>query len=92
MPQPMHMVMVPLLVILFIAFAGFLWKEKAGDERENLHRFIAARFAYFAGVTTVIIGIILQSSHQVIDPWLIITICVMLLAKILGLIYSNLKH
>lgn len=92
MPQPLHPFMVPFLVVLFIIFAGLLWKETPGDEREQLHKFIASRFAYFAVITTLIIGIIFQSLRSEIDPWLIIAICIALLAKILGLVYGYLKH
>lgn len=92
MPKSMHAIMVPLLLVLFIAFTGVLWKETSGDERDNLHKFIASRFAYFAAVATLIIGIVMESFQKAIDPWLIITICVVLLAKIAGLIYGYFRH
>ena len=92
LPMPMHPFMIPLLVILFIIFAGMLWKERPTDEREQLHTFIASRFAYFAGVAILTIAIIIQHEQGSIDPWLIITICVMLLAKIIGLLYGHLRH
>lgn len=92
MPQPLHPLMVPFLVVLFIIFTGALWRETPGDEREQLHKFIASRFAYFAAVATLIIGVVVQSFHGEIDPWLIIAICIALLAKIIGLIYGHIKH
>lgn len=92
MPHEMHMVMVPLLVILFIVFAGFLWKETPGDEREQVHKFIASRFAYFAVITTLIIAVIVQNPEGKIDPWIIIALCIALLAKIVGLIYGYIRH
>lgn len=92
MPQPLHLFMVPFLVVLFIIFAGFLWKETSGDEREQLHKFIASRFAYFAVITTLILGVVFQSFKGEVDPFLIIGICMALLAKILGLIYGHIKH
>lgn len=88
----LHPMMIPLLGILFIVFSGFLWKEKPGGEREQLHKFIASRFAYFAVITTLIIGVVFQSFKREVDPFLIIGICIALLAKILGLIYGNMKH
>lgn len=91
MPQSMHIIMIPLLVILFVIFAGLFWKETPGDERESLHKLIASRFAYFAGVVVLIAGIIIQSMQKAIDPWLIVTICVILLAKLVGLIYGHTK-
>lgn len=92
MPQAMHPLMIPLLIILFIIFTGFLWKEFPGDEREQLHKYISSRFAYFSVIATLILGITVQSFHQAIDPWLIIAICITLLAKIFGLGYGYLKH
>ncbi len=92
MPQPLHPFMVPFLVVLFIIFAGLLWKEAPGDEREQLHKFIASRFAYFAVIATLIVGVVVQSFKAEVDPFLIIGICIALLAKILGLMYGHIKY
>ena len=92
MPQPLHPFMIPTLVALFIIFAAILWKEKPGDEREQLHKLIASRFAYFAAVSVLVISVVVQSLQGKIDPWLVITLCIALLAKILGLIYGHVKH
>ncbi len=91
-PDALHPMMVPLLAILFIVFSGFLWKEKSGDEREQLHKYIAARFAFFAAITTLIIGVVVQNAQGAIDPWLIIALSIALLAKLAGLIYGHIKH
>lgn len=92
MPGSIHAIMMPLLVVLFIALAGVVWKETPGDERQSLHKYIGSRFAYFAAITTLIIAIVVQSFQKVIDPWLIITLCIALLAKLIGLIYGYLRH
>ena len=92
MPHALHPFMVPFLLVLFIVFAGLLWKESPGDERDQLHKFIASRFAYFAVIATLIIGVIFQSFKGEVDPFLIIGICIALLTKILGLIYGHIKH
>lgn len=92
MPQPLHPFMTPFLVVLFIIFAGLLWKETPGDEREQLHKLIASRFAYFAVIATLIVGVIFQSFKGEVDPFLIIGICIALLAKILGLVYGYINH
>lgn len=92
MPQPLHPFMVPFLAALFIIFAGLLWRETPGDEREQFHKIIASRFAYFAVITTLIAGVVFQSFKGEVDPFLIIGICIALLAKILGLIYGHIKH
>ncbi len=92
MPQQLHPFMAPFLVVLFIIFTGFLWKEIPGDERDQLHKLIASRFAYFAGIATLILGIIIQSFNNSVDPWLIFIVCIILLAKILGLVYGYFRH
>ncbi len=92
MPHMLHPLMVPFLVILFIIFTGFLWKETPGDERDQMHKFIASRSAYFATITLLIVGVIVQSFQGQIDPFLVIAICVGLLVKIIGLIYGHVKH
>ena len=91
MPRPIHSFMIPLVVILFIFLTAFFWRETPGDEREKFHRLIVSRFAYFAGTLALIIGIISQSLHHSVDSWLIITLCVMLLAKIIGSLYTKMK-
>lgn len=92
MRQPLHPFMAPFLVVLFIIFAGLLWKETPCDEREQLHKFIASRFAYFAVIAALIVGVIFQSFKGEVGPFLIIGICIALLAKILGLIYGYINH
>ena len=91
MPHGMHPFMVPMLVVLFVLFAAIVWKEAPGDERDGLHKFVASRFAYFAGITVLIVGIIVESFSGTIDPWLIGSICIILLAKLAGTLYSKLK-
>lgn len=92
MPSALHPFMVPFLIVLFIIFAGLLWKEAPGDEREQLHKGIASRSAYFTTVAALIAAIVVQSFNRAIDPWIIIAICVGLLAKIIALIYGRIKH
>ena len=80
------------ILIFFYIFYFTNTKEKTSDERQQLHRFIASRFAYFASVTVLFLGIIYQSAYNAVDPWLIIAVCVILLSKIAGLVYGHLKH
>lgn len=92
MPKELHLFMIPSLILFFVIFAGVVWKEKTTDERQELHKFIASRFAYFASVSILVIGIIYQSIYGSIDPWLVIAVCVILLSKIFGLMYGHFKH
>lgn len=80
------------LLVIFTIFAGLLWKEKAKDERELLHKMIAGRIAFLVGTALIVIAIIYQNFTTQIDPWLVIILAGMILSKIAGLIYGQLKH
>lgn len=91
MPQMMHPLMLPLLIILFLVLAGFVWKEIPGDERQQLHKYISTRFAYFAGITVLFIGICIEVHYDSLDIWLVIALCMMLFSKFIGLLYAYWK-
>lgn len=92
MPDTVVMMIVIGLVVVFTIFSGFIWKEHAHDEREMLHRMLAGRIAYLAGVGTLLLGVILETLKHRLDPWLVITLGVMIFAKIFGIIYSQNRH
>ena len=81
-----------LLVAVVVVFATFVWREQARDEREQLHRQMASRVAYVAGVAVLVTGVVVEGLSHKVDQWLMITLCAMVLAKIGGLIYGQLKH
>lgn len=92
MPPPTYMIAIVGVAITFLIFAIFIWREKVHDEREELQRHIASRFAYLAGCTTLVGEIIYQSLHHTIDIWPVITLGAMILAKIVGGLYSKMRH
>lgn len=92
MTTPIQMAMIALILIIFVSFCIFVWKEKSRDEREQLHKQIASRFAYLSGASVLIIAIVLQSLKHSIDPWIVIALIVMILAKITGSLYANNKY
>lgn len=87
-----EMLILVLLVVIFAVFTVFVWNEGKGDERENMHRMLAGRYAFLAGTTTLIAGIVVQSLEHDLDHWLVITLGVMVLAKIFGLLYGQKKY
>lgn len=89
MPDMMHITILALTIVIFGIFASFVLHERAKDEREGAHRMLAGRIAFLSGATTLIIGIIFQVVQDNIDPWLILTLVVMILAKIATLLYSE---
>lgn len=92
MPPPFLSMLIIFLIAVFCVFAAIIWKENARDEREHLHRMLAGRYAFLAGSTILVIGIILQSLQHHIDRWLIFALVGMILAKLIGLGYSQKKY
>ena len=89
MPTAYAMAIVAVFAIIFFAFAGLVWKEGSGDERENLHKLMAGRIAFLTGTGILVIAIIAQSFTHMIDPWLIAALTGMVLVKIIALAYRD---
>lgn len=91
MPDTMVSMLIVTLIISFLTFAAYLFREKSSDEREAIHILTAGRISYLVGVGTLILGVIAQAIKHDIDPWIVIALCAMVLSKLLSRIYSNLK-
>lgn len=91
MPQNIQSMLILGLILAFLTFSALILREHTTDERESLHRLVSGRFSYLAGVGTLIIGIIIEASTHVIDKWLVIALCVMVLSKLVARIYSQFK-
>ncbi len=91
MPDTMVSMLIVTLIISFLTFAAYLFREKSSDEREAIHILTAGRISYLVGVGTLILGVISQAIKHDIDPWIVIALCAMVLSKLLSRIYSNLK-
>lgn len=81
-----------LVVLLFMVFSGLIWREKAHDERENVHVMGAGRFSFIVGLLIAIGGILTESLRHKIDPWLVFTAVGMILAKVIFRLYSARKN
>jgi len=92
MPPMLLMTMILGLVVLFSLFASFIWRENSKDEREGLHKMMADRIAFLAGTATLVIAIIVKSLNHESCVWLVVTLVIMILAKIIGLLYGRLKY
>ncbi len=92
MPNAILIMMVSILIIVFALFASFIWRENSKDEREGLHKMMAGRVAFLVGTATLVVAIILQSFKHELDFWLVLTLGIMILAKIIGLMYSKIKN
>lgn len=92
MPPPYLTMLILLLILIFGSFAVVVWREKPRDEREGLHRMLSARFAYLSGAGFLVLSIIIQSLNHKLDPYLVYTLGIMILAKIIGQIYGKNKY
>lgn len=91
MPDSLQSILILGLIVAFLTFAAYIFREKSSDERESLHILSAGRISYLVGVAILIIGVIIQALNHEIDPWLIIALCAMVFSKLLSRIYSHFK-
>ncbi len=92
MSDSMQMIVTFGLALVFVLFASFVWKEQVADEREVMHRYIASRFAYLTSTTLMTVGVVVKSLQHDYDRWLIFTLLFVVLAKVIGLVYSRFRH
>jgi len=91
MPDSILSLLIIGLIVSFLTFAAYLFREKSADERESMHILTAGRISYLVGVGTLIFGIIMQALKYGIDPWLVIALCAMIFSKLISRIYSHFK-
>ena len=89
MPTMAHMMLLGAAVVVFGLFASFILRERAGDEREGIHRMLAGRAAFLSGAGLLTIAIIYQSYTDTLDVWLVAVLVAMILAKIGVRFYSD---
>jgi uncharacterized membrane protein len=92
MPKSSEMIFLVIFVLAFFVYLGFIWKEKAADEREHAHQLTAGRISFFVGSSVLTLGIITQALQHNIDPWLIGALGIMLLTKILVRLYTQITQ
>jgi amino acid transporter len=98
--NPMHMGMrnfvammvVVGMVVAFAIFAIFIWRERGQDEREEMHFSFAGRIGFLAGSSVLVIGILVQSFRHALDLWLVVTLGIMVLAKVGALLYRQSQY
>ncbi len=82
MPDMMVMAMLAVTLVIFGIFASFILREKSYDEREDKHRTLAGRNAFLVGSGILMVGIVVQGYSHSVDPWLVVTLILMILVKI----------
>jgi hypothetical protein len=83
MPGMLAMLVLAALFVIFCFFAVYIVREKAGDEREEAHRALAGRSAFLVGAGLLVAGIIVEDLAHALDPWLVVSLIGMILAKII---------
>ncbi len=81
--------MLVLALVLFGIFASFILREKIVDERDTVHETLAGRNAFLAGSAVLILGIVVEGYAHTVDPWLVATLTVMIVAKIATRLWSD---
>lgn len=89
MPDMMVVAMLAITLALFAAFASFILRERAADEREALHRTLAGRNAFLVGSGVLTLGIIVEGYAHAVDPWLVYALIAMIVAKIATRMWSD---
>ena len=92
MQSTLLMVILAVFVALFAFYISFFWREKASDEREELHRMVAGRYAFFAGSGVLILGVVVESLQHDLDAWLVFALLAMIITKVIGRLYSKINH
>lgn len=91
MPKSQETMILVILSVLFIVFTALVFRERSKDERENVLRMNAGRISFLLGSIIAVVGILFQSLSHNIDPWLVLTLIGMVLAKTLTRVYHTLK-
>ena len=87
--MPMGVVYAVLVCFMLVlgGFVVFIWRERGGDEREVFIRHAAGRVAYIMSSCALALGIVWQTvTVHTVDPWLVASFILALLAKILGFV------
>jgi len=85
MPSGFQMMAIMFLLIIYLIFSAFIWKENPFDEREELHKLKSGKTGFMAGSLVLIAGIVYQTLNHSLDSWLIAALVVMISAKAVSL-------
>lgn len=89
MPDMLHMAVLAGLLVLFGAFAAFVLREQATDEREVWMRMLSSRIGYLAGVAVLVVAIAIEGVQGSVDPWLVAALVVTLIGKFATYFYLD---
>lgn len=96
--NPMHVYMftqiqkyiLGVLVFVVAFFTAFVVHETSLDERERMHMDIAGRVGYTFGIMMLTIKILVDNSlAKEIDSWIVFTLLVMVLSKVVARVWGR---
>jgi hypothetical protein len=82
MPDMIHMLLLALGVVVFGAYAAFVVRERALDERDGVHRMRSGRAAFLVGAGALVCGILYESGTGSVDIWLVFVLVLMVVTKV----------
>ena len=77
---------------IYVAGLSLVGEGKTVDERETAHRYTSARIALITGTAFMSLAVLYQVFTHQLDYWLLASLIVLNLAKIISLIYLNYKR
>jgi hypothetical protein len=89
MPQMNEMMLLLIVSVLLLVWVGFVMFEQVGDEREAVHRMNAGRIAYLSGIGVLTLGLVVQGFNHSIDPWIAVSLAVMVVSKLSAYLYAS---
>lgn len=89
MPNMGQMIVLTVVAVLLLVWAGFVMYEKSGDERELVHRMNAGRVAYLSGLGFLTLALVVQGFVHAIDPWVAGALGVMVVSKLAARTYAE---
>lgn len=87
MPEGLQMIALLSVAVLASVWAGVVMYEKANDEREVTHKMQAGRAAYISGILVLTLALIFQGLNHDIDPWISLSLGVMVVSRIIARLY-----
>lgn len=79
-------------IVALGVYGVFVERERAYDERDEIHRMLAGRVAFHVGAAFLTIGIAVQSLQDQLDPWLVAALVVMIVAKTIARGYADARR
>lgn len=92
MTSQLQMVLSGIFAAVFAVFIAMFWRESPRDEREEAHAAFAGRVAFFAGSTTMALGVVIQSIQHTLDGWLPTIFIIMIISKSVARAYASKKR